>query len=111
MVGFCGELSSTLASIGLGTIKVLATVVSLNLVDRIGRRVALIVGLTAMGVSILTLAVIEFNNASSGGGLATEPCYEPQVHQQQLYDTNSTLASRTLLSGESLSTTGGVAIP
>ena len=110
MVGFCGELSSTLASIGLGAMKVLATVASLNLVDRIGRRVALIVGLTAMGVSILTLAVIEFNN-TSGGGLATEPCYEPQVHQQQLYDTNSTLASRTLLSGESLSTTGGVAIP
>ena len=109
MVGFCGELSSTLASIGLGAMKVLATVASLNLVDRIGRRVALIVGLTAMGVSILTLAVIEFNN-TSGGGLATEPCYEPQVHQQQLYD-NSTLASRTLLSGESLSTTGGVAIP
>ena len=111
MVGFCGELSSTLASIGLGVMKVLATVVSLNLVDRIGRRVALIVGLTAMGVSIFTLSVIEFysTSAGGGGGLATEPCYEPQVHQH-LYDNNSTLASRTLLSGESLST-GGVAIP
>ena len=34
IVGFCGELSSTLASVGLGGMKVLATVMSLNLVDR-----------------------------------------------------------------------------
>ena len=102
LVGFCGELSSTLASVGLGAMKVLATVVSLNLVDRIGRRVALMVGLAAMGMSILTLAVIEFYNTSAG--LGGEPCTE--VGGGRPAYNESTLATRTLLSGESLPSSG-----
>ena len=43
-VGFCTTWSSTLASVGLGGMKVISTVISLLLVDRIGRRKALLSG-------------------------------------------------------------------
>ena len=59
-VGFCTEFSSTLATVGLGLMKVLSTVISLALVDRIGRRKALFGGITVMLVSVLSLAVFAF---------------------------------------------------
>ena len=56
-VGFCTEFSSALATVFLGLMKVVSTVLSLVLVDRIGRRKALLSGVSAMMISVFTLAV------------------------------------------------------
>ena len=56
-VGFCTEFGSALATVFLGLMKVVATVVSLVLVDRIGRRRALLSGVSAMMLSVFTLAI------------------------------------------------------
>ena len=59
-VGFCDEFSSTLASVGLGFMKVLSTGLSLAVVDGIGRRKALLGGITFMALSVLSLAIFAF---------------------------------------------------
>jgi SP family facilitated glucose transporter-like MFS transporter 12 len=59
-VGFCDEFSSTLASVGLGFMKVLSTGVSLAVVDGLGRRKALLGGITLMALSVLSLSVFAF---------------------------------------------------
>jgi SP family facilitated glucose transporter-like MFS transporter 12 len=65
-VGFCTEFSSTLATVGLGLMKVLSTAISLVLVDRIGRRKALLSGISGMLVSVLMLAVFAFYQQQVG---------------------------------------------
>ena len=103
LVGFCNELNSTLASIGLGVMKVISTVISLNLIDRIGRRVALIVGLSWMGISILLLSMVAFyDNFESD--VSQEPCqYQPSMFRNETGNTTN-LETRALLSGESMPT-------
>jgi hypothetical protein len=59
-VGFCDEFSSTLASVGLGFMKVLSTGISLAVVDGIGRRKALLGGITMMAISVFSLAIFAF---------------------------------------------------
>ncbi|KAI8499149.1 hypothetical protein Bbelb_229130 [Branchiostoma belcheri] len=58
LVGFQSNTAATLATVGLGIVKVLSTIVSLCLVDRFGRRKFLLAGATVMAVSILILGVI-----------------------------------------------------
>eukprot|EP00058_Branchiostoma_floridae_P020853 XP_002606343.1 hypothetical protein BRAFLDRAFT_67586 [Branchiostoma floridae] len=58
LVGFHSNTAATLATVGLGIVKVLSTIVSLCLVDRFGRRKFLLAGATVMAVSILILGVI-----------------------------------------------------
>lgn len=79
-VGFCDELSSTLASVGLGLMKVLATVISLVLIDRLGRRFALLSGITMMMLSVLTLSVFAFYEEQVGGTMNHETCTEPSIN-------------------------------
>ena len=59
-VGFCSEFGSALATVFLGLAKVVSTAASLALVDRIGRRRALLSGVSAMMLSVFTLAVFAF---------------------------------------------------
>ncbi|CAM6054191.1 unnamed protein product, partial [Sphagnum tenellum] len=75
-VGFCTEWSSTLATVALGVMKVLSTVVSLVLVDRIGRRKALLAGISAMMLSVLVLSVFAFYQDHAGGVAMSETCTE-----------------------------------
>ncbi|XP_078590277.1 solute carrier family 2, facilitated glucose transporter member 12-like [Branchiostoma floridae x Branchiostoma japonicum] len=58
LVGFHSNTAATLATVGLGIVKVLSTIVSLCLVDRFGRRKFLLAGATIMAISILILGVI-----------------------------------------------------
>lgn len=72
-VGFCDEWSSTLASVGLGLMKVASTIVSLTLVDRIGRRKALMGGIALMMISVLGLAIHGFYTDSQSS-IHVEAC-------------------------------------
>ena len=68
-VGFCGSTLASLATVGLGTVKVGATVVSLCLVDRLGRRTLLMGGVTLMAISLAALTVFAGYQAHIVGGL------------------------------------------
>ena len=63
-VGFCTNWSSTLATVGLGTMKVISTAVSLSLVDRVGRKKCLTVGIAIMGWAVMTLGIFAIVDGS-----------------------------------------------
>uniref|UniRef100_A0A8D2MER8 Solute carrier family 2, facilitated glucose transporter member 10 n=1 Tax=Zonotrichia albicollis TaxID=44394 RepID=A0A8D2MER8_ZONAL len=56
-VGFQSNSSAILASVGLGAIKVVATLVAMALADRAGRRVLLMAGCVVMAVSVTSLGL------------------------------------------------------
>merc|ERR1719450_1724212 len=77
-VGFCGETLSNLATIMLGLVKVVATLVSLLLVDKLGRRTLL---LTGVGVIVVSLAclVSTATYQEVHDGVAHQACLEYQT--------------------------------
>ena len=60
--GIDSSSSAILASLGIGIINVLMTVVALRLLDRVGRRTLLFVGVTGMSVSLFTLGLAFVNH-------------------------------------------------
>ncbi|NXX18024.1 GTR10 protein, partial [Podargus strigoides] len=56
-VGFQSNSSAILASVGLGAIKVVATLVSMIFADKAGRRVLLIAGCVVMAISVTTIGL------------------------------------------------------
>ncbi|NXC85431.1 GTR10 protein, partial [Cercotrichas coryphoeus] len=56
-VGFQSNSSAILASVGLGAIKVVATLVAMALADRAGRRVLLLAGCVVMAISVTTIGL------------------------------------------------------
>lgn len=57
-LGFQSGEKATLASLGIGIAKLVATIISLSTVDKGGRRRFLLIGVSVMAVSILTLGII-----------------------------------------------------
>ncbi|NWY73252.1 GTR10 protein, partial [Erithacus rubecula] len=55
--GFQSNSSAILASVGLGAVKVVATLVAMALADRAGRRVLLLAGCVLMAVSVTTIGL------------------------------------------------------
>ncbi|XP_078092285.1 solute carrier family 2, facilitated glucose transporter member 10 [Mustelus asterias] len=55
-VGFQSNASAVLASVGLGTVKVITTVVAMVCTDKVGRRTLLIGGCIVMSVSVTVIA-------------------------------------------------------
>ena len=55
--GFRSAESSIIATAGVGLVNVLMTVVSIPLIDRVGRRPLLLISLTGMGVSLAALGL------------------------------------------------------
>ncbi|CAO2577676.1 Solute carrier family 2, facilitated glucose transporter member 10 [Lemmus lemmus] len=72
-VGFQGGSSAVLASVGLGTVKVAATLTATGLVDRAGRRALLLSGCALMALSVSGIGLVSFAvSLDSGPGcLAT----------------------------------------
>ncbi|XP_070328826.1 solute carrier family 2, facilitated glucose transporter member 10 isoform X6 [Odocoileus virginianus] len=59
-VGFRGGSSAVLASVGLGAVKVAATLTAMGLVDRAGRRALLLAGCALMALSVSGLGLVSF---------------------------------------------------
>lgn len=59
-VGFRGGSSAVLASVGLGAVKVAATLAAMGLVDRAGRRALLLAGCALMALSVSGLGLVSF---------------------------------------------------
>ena len=55
--GFHSAASSILATLGIGIVNVLVTLLAIHLVDKIGRRPLLLIGLAGMALSLITLGI------------------------------------------------------
>lgn len=62
-VGFRSHASAVLASVGLGIVKVIATLVATLLADKVGRRVLLITGCSAMAVGLILIGFLSRNSS------------------------------------------------
>lgn len=78
-VGFCGDTLSNLATILLGFVKVLATLLSLLLVDKVGRRTLLLAGVGIIIISLCSL-VTTATYQEVHAGVAHQACREYQVN-------------------------------
>src|SRR5438445_4045489 len=74
-VGFGSATTALAATIGIGVVNVLATVVAIALVDHWGRRPLLLAGLTGMIISLLALGLASHEGTSTGWlGATTVAC-------------------------------------
>ncbi|XP_029416657.1 solute carrier family 2, facilitated glucose transporter member 10 isoform X2 [Nannospalax galili] len=78
-VGFRGGSSAVLASVGLGTVKVAATLTAMGLVDRVGRRVLLLSGCALMALSVSGIGLVSFAVSLDSG----PSCLTPSNATQQ----------------------------
>lgn len=74
MAGFSGSVSAIGASIGVGVINVIATVLSVYFVDRIGRRKLFFLGMVGMVLSLSLLAGSFLMDFGSAGKFVTVGC-------------------------------------
>jgi len=75
-VGFCGDLLSATATVFLGVVKVVATVLAMMLVDRAGRRTLLLSGVGLMVASLICLTVSATYLEHSQGFIEHQVCGE-----------------------------------
>ncbi|XP_047438156.1 solute carrier family 2, facilitated glucose transporter member 10 [Mugil cephalus] len=69
-LGFKSEASAMLASVGLGSIKVIATLTSMVFSDKLGRRPLLISGCSIMALCLLTIGLLSDHSQIN----AVKPC-------------------------------------
>lgn len=69
-VGFQSDASAVLASLGLGFVKVAATLTSMVFSDRVGRRPLLISGCSVMAVCLITIGLLSGHSVMNAG----RPC-------------------------------------
>lgn len=81
-LGFCTNVAATLASVGLGVVKVLAALFALLVLDRAGRRFCLCAGILLMMLSILTLGLLTKSSFGTGQVVAIR-CRDtvPPIHE------------------------------
>nr|XP_040058618.1 solute carrier family 2, facilitated glucose transporter member 10 isoform X2 [Gasterosteus aculeatus aculeatus] len=69
-VGFRSNASAVLASVGLGSVKVVVTLLSMVFSDRVGRRPLLIGGCSVMALCLITIGLLSGGSAMNAG----RPC-------------------------------------
>ncbi len=74
MAGFDGSVAAIGASIGVGAINVVATLLSVYFVDRIGRRKLFFIGMTGMVISLTLLAGSFIADFGDAGKFVTVGC-------------------------------------
>lgn len=74
MAGFYGSVAAIGASIGVGAINVIATLLSVYFVDRIGRRKLFFIGMTGMVISLTLLAGSFIADFGDAGKFVTVGC-------------------------------------
>lgn len=90
-VGFCTDSSAATATVGLGLMKVGATIVSLLLVDKVGRRTLLLVGSICMTVCLLVLTVFAGYQYAAVGYHQRETCSHASSPSHHHHDNLTTL--------------------
>ncbi|XP_037498485.1 solute carrier family 2, facilitated glucose transporter member 10 isoform X1 [Rhipicephalus sanguineus] len=79
-LGFCTNVAATLASVGLGAVKVGAALFALLVLDRLGRRVCLCAGVILMAISIFALGMLaKYSYGGSGHSIALRCRDRPSV--------------------------------
>jgi sugar porter (SP) family MFS transporter len=63
--GINGDAAAIVASLGVGVVNILATLVALRLIDRAGRRPLLMVGVTGMAIALFVLGAAFLGNAGT----------------------------------------------
>ena len=66
MAGFDGTISAIWASVGVGAINLVSTLVSVYFIDRIGRRKLYTIGMSGLAVSLILLSACFLFNSSLG---------------------------------------------
>jgi len=69
IAGFAGAKAAIAATVSVGVLNVLTTVLSMSLIDRIGRRKLYFFGMTGMLISLLALGIFFIFKDSFGGSL------------------------------------------
>ncbi|ELU03336.1 hypothetical protein CAPTEDRAFT_228172 [Capitella teleta] len=77
LVGFVADTAATLATVGLGVVKVLSTLVALFCIDHAGRRTFFLCGTIVMAISICTMGFITLSWPSVD---ATDDCGSTQLN-------------------------------
>ncbi|XP_010775038.1 solute carrier family 2, facilitated glucose transporter member 10 isoform X2 [Notothenia coriiceps] len=102
-VGFQSNSSAVLASVGLGSIKVIATLTSMLFSDRVGRRPLLISGCSVMALGLITIGLLSGYSEMN----AERPCNSDSFNINttdlpHLAVSNQTLFDRPLEESQSL---------
>ncbi|GAB1603025.1 solute carrier family 2, facilitated glucose transporter member 10-like isoform X2 [Argonauta hians] len=81
LVGFPSDESATLATLGLGTVKVSVAIVALLCVDQWGRRLLLMIGISTMSICLVVLSI--------GTWLQEDPSSSFEMCQSWHYSSDS----------------------
>lgn len=100
-LGFQSGEKATLASLGIGIAKLVCTVISLSTVDKGGRRRFLLIGVTAMTVSVLTLGIM--THYTSFGHPARKCHFSPQKSPNIAHFPSNTSSSQFHFNSSSVS--------
>ncbi|XP_039591260.1 solute carrier family 2, facilitated glucose transporter member 10 [Polypterus senegalus] len=93
-VGFHSDASAVLASVGLGVVKVFATLFAMSCADRVGRRVLLLLGCTVMSLSVIFIGILSHSASLQQNGTKCTQFGNLSVNEtSRLFpSTNQTLA-------------------
>ncbi|XP_007901734.1 solute carrier family 2, facilitated glucose transporter member 12 [Callorhinchus milii] len=94
-VGFESVSAATLASVGLGLVKMFGTIVVIFFVDKVGRRTLLCVGAAAMMVSLSIIGIASYNIPMKFIHICIEPNHTSHLQDNIITVDYNLIAART----------------